>query len=59
MADGVSFVHVAFVDTQDGSNPLGQMTAFQEFQRDIAARCDEPPAPQDITLVGSYRFLAD
>jgi hypothetical protein len=23
----------------------------------IGARCDEPPTPQDATVVGSYRLL--
>ena len=59
LADGVSFVHVAFIETEDGSNPLGQTTAFAEFQREIGARCDEPPAAEDAEVVGSYRFFAD
>jgi hypothetical protein len=59
LADGVTFVHVAFLETEDGSNPLTQTTAFPAFQRDIAARCSEPPAAQDASVVGSYRFFAD
>ncbi len=58
LADGVSFVHVAFVE-EEGRNPLGETPAFQEFQREIVDRCDEPPAPQDATVVGSYRFFAE
>ena len=57
LADGVSFVHVAIMDG-DGPNPLGDTPAFQEFQRGIVDRCDEPPAPQDATVIGSYRFFA-
>ena len=52
--DGVSFVHVAAIDTEDGSNPLATITAFAAFTRDIAERCDEPPVAQDAHLVGSY-----
>lgn len=59
LADGVSFVHIASIETEDGSNPLGEVAAFGEFQREIGARCDEPPAAQDATVVGSYRFFAD
>jgi hypothetical protein len=58
LADGVSFVHVALPE-EEGRNPLGETPAFQEFQREILDRCDEPPAPQDATVVGSYRFFAE
>ena len=54
--DGVSFVHVASIDSEDGSNPLGAIPAFVEFTRDIAERCDQPPVAQDARLVGSYGF---
>jgi hypothetical protein len=57
LEDGVSFVHIASIDTADGSNPLRAITAFAEFGRDIAERCDEPPVVQDSTLVGSYGFF--
>jgi hypothetical protein len=56
LADGVSFVHVAETGAADGANPLERIEAFRAFTRDIGVRCDEPPAPQDATLVGSYRF---
>jgi hypothetical protein len=55
--DGVSFVHIASIDTADGSNPLRGIAAFAEFGRDIAERCDEPPLAQDSQLVGSYGFF--
>ena len=55
--DGVSFVHIASIDTADGSNPLRGIAAFAEFGRDIAERCDEPPVAQDSQLVGSYGFF--
>jgi hypothetical protein len=57
LADGVTFVHVAAVETDDGLNPLTQTPAFVEFLREIADRCDEGPAASDATLVGSYRFF--
>lgn len=53
--DGVTFVHVAEVDG-DGPNPLGELSAFADFQADIVERCDVPPDPQPATIVGSYRF---
>jgi hypothetical protein len=54
LADGVSFVHVAFIE--DGEQaPLPQLASFQAFQRDIAERCDDPPDATSLTaLVGSY-----
>ena len=52
LADGVTFVHVAhFVGTE---NPLATLPAFVEFQRELAQRCVEPPAPSEATVVGSY-----
>lgn len=59
LADGVSFVHVASIDTDDGTNPLNGIDAFAEFQREIGVRCAVPPAAQDATVVGSYRFFAE
>ena len=59
LADGVSFVHIASVSTEDGSNPLGESDAFAKFQQGIQARCEEPPSPQEATVVGSYKLLAE
>jgi hypothetical protein len=59
LADGVSFVHVASIETDDGSNPLSALAEFADFTRDIDERCDEPPIGQDATLVGAYRLLGD
>jgi hypothetical protein len=56
LADGVSFVHVASIETGDGANPLLATTAFSEFLREIADRCEEGPMASDATVVGSYRF---
>ncbi len=56
LADGVSFVHVAVVEGE--VNPLQHSTAFAEFQREIGARCVEPPMPTEALLVGAYRFLS-
>ncbi len=53
MDDGVSFVHVASVET-DGPNPLQVVEAFARFQDGIAERCDEPPVAVELTEVGSY-----
>jgi hypothetical protein len=52
LADGVSFVHVAQLDGDE--NPLVSLPAFQDFQRDLPARCAEQPVPSGASLVGSY-----
>ena len=54
LEDGVSFVHVSTADTVDGSNPLPQMSAFQDFGRDSAARVATTPNPTPATIIGSY-----
>ena len=56
LEDGVSFVHVASVDTDDGTNPLNASPAFAEFQRQIGDRVAEGPVASRATVVGSYRF---
>ena len=54
LADGVSFVHIAMIE---GENPLANLSAFKTFSAEIKDRCDEPPAPVDLTEVGSYGFF--
>jgi hypothetical protein len=57
LGDGVSFVHVASVETGDGHNPLSQLDAFRRFTADVADRCDEPPVTTELSEIGSYRLL--
>jgi antibiotic biosynthesis monooxygenase len=57
--DGVSFVHVASHETEDGSNPLSEVQAFKEFQKDIDARLEEGPVVSELLEVGSFRFFGD
>ena len=52
LADGVTFVHVALFEGTE--NPLATLPAFAEFQRELAQRCVEQPAPSEATVVGSY-----
>jgi hypothetical protein len=56
LGDGDEFVHVAEVDTDDGSNPLARVAAFSAFQEGIPARMIEGPLVADATVVGSYGF---
>jgi hypothetical protein len=59
LADGVTFVHVASIQTADGANPLATTPAFGVFQREIADRCEEGPLAMPATVVGSYGFPTD
>jgi hypothetical protein len=54
LADGVTFVHVAEVDTADGTNPLTATPAFTEFVREIGDRAEDGPRASAATLVGRY-----
>ena len=55
--DGVSFVHIASVESQDGDNPLSRVKAFQEFQKEIVDRTDESPVVTGLEQIGSYRLM--
>lgn len=57
LADGVGFVHVASVETEDGTNPLLTTEAFKEFTSAIKDRCVEPPVTMELEEIGSYRLL--
>jgi hypothetical protein len=50
--DGVSFVHVAFVDAE--KNPLDAIGAFKAFTARIKERCDEPPVAVELAVTGAY-----
>jgi hypothetical protein len=56
LADGVTFVHVASVETDDGANPLTTTPAFGAFAREVADRCEVGPLAMEATVVGSYQF---
>ncbi|MEZ4670630.1 MAG: hypothetical protein R3E39_22230 [Anaerolineae bacterium] len=55
--DGVSFVHLASIETEDESNPLIQSQAFQAFQAGIKDRCAEQPIAIELEEVGTYHFF--
>lgn len=59
LSDGVTFVHVASVETDDGANPLSGVAAFARFQERVSERCDVPPVVTELTEVGSYRLLGE
>lgn len=53
-ADGVSFVHIAFVAAEP--NPLESIAAFKAFTAEIKDRCDEPPTSSVYTEVAAFGF---
>ena len=53
--DGVTFTHIA-MQTTDGPNPLSELEAFEQFQREIGDRCDVLPVVTDLTGIGSFGF---
>ncbi len=56
--DGLTWFHLASIETAEG-NPLGGTDAFKQFQENIKDRCEEPPAPTDLELVGAYGFFGE
>lgn len=52
--DGASFMHLATVDTPDGTNPLLSLPAFKEFTSGIRERAAEPPVTVELTEIQSY-----
>ena len=52
--DGVTFVHLAEITTEDGANPLSTCSAFAAFQHDLPARCEEPPVVTDAQVIGRF-----
>jgi len=55
LPDGVSFMHIVFETDQPG-RILAVIPAFKAFTAEIEGRCEEPPVPTELTLVGSYGF---
>ncbi len=52
--DGVSFVHLATIDTPDGSNPLPGLDSFKRFQGGLRERCVEAPMAVELDSVDTY-----
>ena len=55
--DGLSFVHIASIETETGESPLPQLPAFQAFLAQIKERCTEPPVAVELEAIGTYHFL--
>jgi hypothetical protein len=57
LGDGVSFIHLASIETEDGHSPLPQVSAFRRFQENIGDRCDEAPVATEFRQIGSFRLF--
>jgi hypothetical protein len=55
LADGVTYIVV--LEVADGvENPLPQIEAFRQFQASLKGWLAEPPAPDQLEVIGSYQF---
>ena len=57
--DGVSFVHLASNESEDGQSPLSEVQAFKRFQENIDDRCEESPVVSSLGEIGSYRLFGE
>ena len=57
LADGVTFIHIASVETPE-DNPLTGLPSFKAFQSQLKDRCVEPPVVTELSVVGSYAEAA-
>ncbi|MGW0811219.1 hypothetical protein [Nonomuraea sp. NPDC002799] len=56
LADGVTFVVLLALD--DGiDNPLLAVPEFREFQENLREWIVEPPIPDELTVLGTYRLF--
>lgn len=55
-ADGKTFTHIAFFDTDEDRKLLNDLPSFKHFQEQLKAGVPEiPPQQELLTLVGSSR----
>ena len=56
LGDGVTFL--LLLELEDGiENPLPAIPEARAFQQEMASRAVTPPAPEPLTVVGSYRLF--
>jgi hypothetical protein len=53
-AGSSGFVHLATIDTPDGSNPLVALDAFKRFANALGERCTEDPVAIELIRVDGY-----
>ena len=52
--DGQTFVHLGVFPSREAQAVLSNSPAFMAFQKDLADRCEIPPNPEPLELVGSW-----
>ena len=57
LADGVTFVHIATLETPD-ENPLVVLPSFKAFQEQLKDRCVEQPLVTELAALDSYGLVA-
>jgi hypothetical protein len=56
LPDGVTFV--VLLALEDGTNnPLSTVPEFREFQESLKGWLAEPPIPEQLTVIGSYKLF--
>ena len=56
LPDGLTFMHLVF-DVETTSRELNKLDAFKAFSAEVASRCEEPPNPMQLTVIGSYDLI--
>lgn len=56
LEDGVSFMHIAFSETEQANTAFTHLPAFKNFQAGIKDRCEELPEVKTVTVIGAYEF---
>lgn len=59
LEDGQSFAHLAVWADDAPDAGLGSVEAFKAFQENIADRCEVPPRPVSLDLIGNWNLLTD
>jgi hypothetical protein len=57
LGDGVTFVALLELEEPGDGNPLLALPAFREFQEGLRDHIAEPPAQEQLQVVGSYRLF--
>jgi hypothetical protein len=56
LPDGVTYI--ALLQLEEGvENPLPSVPAFREFQENVKQWLAEPPTPEQLTIICSYRLF--
>jgi hypothetical protein len=58
LEDGVTFIHIATMETPAAGDALTSMASFKAFQKNLGARCVSGPEPVELGAVDSYKLFA-